>query len=246
MCENDYYRFDLDGISPAESGSSEKYYFGTLADIRNFLEALEEEWDVTEGRKERITVLRRLVQVGETPFLIPAKILCKTSATYQNFRWEYSNDRGVSCTMRCSKAQAEHIWLQCAEMCCRCVKVAFTDLQYAGTGGRWSPVGSLIRGYPQILVHEEPFTWNRLAVKEKVLHPGDLPLLLKRWGIELQEDPINLVQQAIALTDKMEFEKDTDPDFSQFCDEIFGGGWRETDVIHNSEEEKRWAVSSEE
>lgn len=229
-----YYRLELDDYSAASFTSFNKYYFGTMEDIREFINALEADERTRKNHADLIAIFHRYEQ-GETdlqhnvayrkvPFLVPAKVLYKMPAIYLDHQWEHTNLWGFPYYMRCRKAEAEHIWLQCEKQHYRCVKVRFTDLQFGTIVGEWDTVEDRFWGYPKILACEMPFTWNRLAEIEKELSPKDLPALLEKWGYQSEEDPNQLIPRTIALADKKAFEKQPDPEFSHFCDDIFGDG----------------------
>lgn len=211
MSEQPYYRLELDDYSAASFTSFSKDYFGTMEDIHGFISALEQDEDYSVTQQSLISTFKRYEQ-GEkkilyhaahqqVPFLVLAKILCRKIQTYHNLKWEHLNTWQWPYYMRCSQAEAEHIWLKCGKKYYRCIKVRFTNLEYEDLDNLWNPLGDMLWGYPEVIEYQKPLLCNRLAVVEK------------------QFDSLEDLQADIES-----FEKAPDPEFSRFCDDIFGDG----------------------
>lgn len=211
MAKHDFFRMELDDYAAAAFTSFSKFYFGTMEDIRGFIQALEQDEDYAITQQSLISTFKRYEQ-GEkkilyhvahqqVPFLVPTKILCRKVQTYHNLKWVHLNTWRLPYYIRCRSAEAEHMWLCCHRRYYRCVKVRFTDLEYEGFQDEWDALGGMRWGYPEMLVYEKPLLWNRMAVIEK--------------EYERLED----AQYDIAC-----FEEKPDPEFARFCDDIFGDG----------------------
>ena len=103
--------------------------------------------------------------------------------------------------MRCDEVKSEHLWLACDGEYCRATKAMFSRLQYTGTIGKWNHVGTMLWGFPCILTGNPFSFWNRLAEPEK--------------QFKTKED---------AKRDWELFPENPDPDYSEFCNDIFGDG----------------------
>ena len=206
-----YYRLELDDYSAASFTSFGKDYFGTLEDILGFINALEQDDDFCKSQESLISTyhkyeqgekkVRHNVAYQDVPFLVRTKVLHREHRQYRDLRWEHLNTWRWPYYMRCSQADTEHIWLKCGKKFYRCVKVRFTDLEYEGLDDQWDPLGGMLWGYPEMIEYEKPLLWNRLAVVEKYFDSLE----------DLQADIDAFVEKP-------------DPEFSRFCDDIFGDG----------------------
>ena len=211
MTELPYYRLELDDYSAAAFTSFSKEYFGTMDDIRDFISALEQNEDFCKSQRALIEVfhkyqqgeknIRHKVAYQEVPFLVRVKVLHQECRQYHDLSWEHLNTWRWPYYLRCSRADAEHLWLQCQKKYYRCVKVRFTGLEYESFQDEWNPLGGMLWSYPKMIEYVKPLLWNRLAVIEKYFD--------------------NLEDIA---ADIKAFAEKPDPDFSRFCDDIFGDG----------------------
>ena len=103
--------------------------------------------------------------------------------------------------MRCEKVESEHLWFACGREYCRAAKAVFTNLQYAGTVGQWNDVGDMLWGFPGILTRDLSGFRNRLAEPEEYFK-----------------------SRAEAQQDWEAFTFAPDPDYTEFCNDIFGDG----------------------
>ena len=101
ICANDtqYYRLELDDYSVASFCSFGKYYFGTLGEIRAFINALDKEY---EGSHRELVSAFRAYEGGQTdvthhvafqevPLLTPAKLVHAEKAVLKNHAWDHIN-----------------------------------------------------------------------------------------------------------------------------------------------------------
>ncbi len=206
-----YYRLELDDYSAASFTSFGKYYYGTLEDLRGFFGELALDEDFKDRFKDLTSTfqafeegqqnLNHNVAFREVPFLVPVRLLHKEKITMENYEWEHTNTWGWPYYMRCEKVESEHLWFACGREYCRTTKAVFSKLQYTGTIGEWSNVGTMLWGFPCILVGDSSGFRNRLAEPEKFF----------KTKTEAQRD-------------WEMFANSPDPDYSEFCNDIFGDG----------------------
>ncbi len=206
-----YYRLELDDYSAAAFTSFGKYYYGTTEELRCFFGELTIDEELNKRFKDLISTfqafdegqqgLTHYIAYRKVPFLVPAHLLHKETVTLENYKWEHTNTWGWPYYMRCDKVKSEHLWLACGGKYCRAVKAMFSKLQYAGTADQWNHIGSMLWGFPCILVGNPFGFWNRLAEPEK--HFKTMEEVQQDWKA---------------------FLKAPDPDYSEFCNDIFGDG----------------------
>ena len=206
-----YYRLELDDCSAAAFTSFGKYYYGTTEDLRCFFReltidmALKKQFGDLISRfqsfEEGQQNISHYIAYRKIPFLVPTHLLHKETVILENYEWEHTNTWGLPYYMRCDKVESEHFWFACDGEYCRTVKAVFSKLQYAGDVGQWKHVGTMLWGFPCILAGNQFGFRNRLAESEK------------------QFKTMEEVQQ-----DWEVFLKSPDPDYSEFCNDIFGDG----------------------
>ena len=206
-----YYRLELDDYSAAAFTSFGKYYYGTTEDLRCFFEELISDGELKKRFKDLISTfqafdegqqgLTHSIAYRKVPFLVPAHLLHKETVTLESYKWEHTNTWGWPYYMRCDKVESEHLWFACGGEYFRAVKAVFSKLQYAGTADQWNHIGTLLWGFPCILTGNPFSFWNRLAEPEK--HFKTMEEVQQDWKAFL-ETP--------------------DPDYSEFCNDIFGDG----------------------
>lgn len=110
--------------------------------------------------------------------------------------------------MRCSGAEITHFRVKKGDEFYRAMKARFTDLEHdirliEDDPGQWMSFydGRELWGYPHIIEAEKPYTFNTLAVPEKLFK---------------SEEKLK--------ADIESFKKDPKPDFRAFCDDIFADG----------------------
>lgn len=211
MNNEPYYRLELDDYALPGFVSSGKYYFGTIDDIRGFISALSADPQTKEPYKKLTDAFRAYmdgqadvthwVAYREVPLIVPATVLYRTETSLTDHQWEHLNIWGWPYVMRCDKADAEHLWISCEEEWTRCVKVTFQKLQYEQLNGSWEDIGRMLWGFPHILEWSNQLCRNRLAVHEE--------------SFETKEE---------AERDWITFQPSPCPNFTGFCNEIFGDG----------------------
>ena len=141
-----YYRLELDDYSAAAFTSFGKYYYGTLDEIRDFIDELCSNEDFGDRFVELILAfyafeagqhdVKHNVAYRDVPLLVPVRLLYKEKITLDNHAWEHLNTWRWPYNMRCEKVESEHLWFACGREYCRAAKAVFTNLQYAGTIGQ--------------------------------------------------------------------------------------------------------------
>ena len=141
-----YYRLELDDYSAAAFTSFGKYYYGTLDEIRDFIDELCSNEDFGDRFVELISAfhafeagqhdVKHNVAYRDVPLLVPVRLLYKEKITLDNHAWEHLNTWRWPYNMRCEKVESEHLWFACGREYCRAAKAVFTNLQYAGTIGQ--------------------------------------------------------------------------------------------------------------
>ena len=206
-----YYRLELDDYSAAAFTSFGKYYYGTLDEIRDFIDELCSNEDFGDRFVELISAfhafeagqhdVKHNVAYRDMPLLVPVRLLYKGKITLDNHAWEHLNTWRWPYNMRCEKVESEHLWFACGREYCRAAKAVFTNLQYAGTVGQWNDVGDMLWGFPGILTRDLSGFRNRLAEPEEYFK-----------------------SRAEAQQDWEAFTFAPDPDYTEFCNDIFGDG----------------------
>lgn len=206
-----YYRLELDDCSAPAFTSFGKYYFGTLNDLRDFFSELAH-YELFKDRFKELTStfqafeegkqnLKHHVAYREVPFLVPVRLLHSEKVTLENHAWTHLNTWEWPYYMRCDKVESEHLWLSCGREYCRATKAIFMKLQYTGHIGDWSDIGTMLWGFPCILTGDSNSFWSRLAEPEKCFKT-----------------------RADAQQDWESFRRAPDPDYTEFCNDIFGDG----------------------
>lgn len=206
-----YYRLLLDDYSAASFTSFSKDYYGTLEQIGGLFGALKQDEELAERQKYIIGIYDRYlagetkishkVAYREVPFLIPAKVLGTETSVLTDYSWEHINTWGCPYLMRCDKAECTHIWFSCYGKYNRCIQVQFTNLQYENINGKYEPLGMMIWGFPEQIAGNHGNVYNRLLVEEKVFK-----------------------NKAEAMSDRLNFIHNPDPQFDEFLNDIFGDG----------------------
>ena len=204
----DYFRLELDDYSGPSFVSWNKEYFATMADIRDFIEALSKAKknqhliDAFRAYESGQTDATHIVAYQEVRLLAPVRVLHRETVEIENLAWEHTNTWGCGYDMRCDKVCSEHLWIECEGKFYRALKATFTNLCYEGFSRQWIPLGDMLWGYPCVLAGTPGGDlWNRLAEPEKSFKTED----------ELQQD-----WQA--------FKTSATPDYTHFCNDIFGNG----------------------
>lgn len=176
-------------------------FFGELAHDEKLKKQFKELLFTFQAFEEGHQDLSHSIAYRKVPFLVPAQLLHREPVTLENYKWTHINTWDRPYYMRCDEVKSEHLWLACDGEYCRATKAMFSRLQYTGTIGRWNHVGTMLWGFPCILTGNPFSFWNRLAEPEK--------------QFKTKED---------AKRDWELFPENPDPDYSAFCNDIFGDG----------------------
>lgn len=205
-----YYRLELTDYSAVSFCSFGKYYFGTLEEIRTFIDRLEKERG--DSHRELVSAFRAY-EAGQTdashhaafqkvPLLIPAGLIHKESFVLEDYAWDHLNTWQSIYKMCCDRVETEHLWLECEGRGFRGVKANFKRLQHESVLGGWKEIDEkMLWGFPCMLRGDSGHFGNALAEPEK--------------GFETREE---------LDRDWEAFKKNPDPQFVGFCDDIFGDG----------------------
>ena len=209
--DEQYYCLHLDDYSAAAFTSFGKAYYGTMAEIKAFIDALDGHPTYHERFADLIAAFREYeagnrevkhnVAFQEIPLLEPVKFLGTQSLRLDNYRWEHLNIWRWPYNMRCDVVESTHYWFSLDGIYCRAVKARFENLQYENIGGGWANVEDNFWGFPMMIVQEGRYLYNRMAVEEK-----------------------RFKRKAEAQEDRAAFPLNRDVDFTEFCNDIFGDG----------------------
>lgn len=218
MDKNQYYALSLEDFAAVSYVCGYKDYFGTLPEIEKFFEALKTDRSGEEFFDQTISAFERFKNGeenavhyagdSEVRLITPVTVYDSMSYTLAKTVWDHPNVFNEFYKMRCLGAGITHFWLKKGDEFYRAMKVKFMDFEqdtriFEDDPHRWQPFYdySDIWGYPHIIISEEPYTFNTLAVPEKLFKTEE----------ELKADMES-------------FKKDPKPDFRAFCDEIFADG----------------------
>lgn len=206
-----YFRLELDDASAAAFTSFGKYYYGTLSEIEEFIQAIDNDQRLREDYQSLISAfkayiagdhqVKHFVAYQEVPFLTPVRLEKTEKRCLENYSWEHLNTWHFPYPMRCDKVECEHYLFRDENRYVRCVKANFYGLSYEGFKGDWIGVGEMFWGYPHLIEHNPPRVYNRLAEIEKTFDSKDTAL----------EDWSSLRSSYV-------------PIFTEFCNDIFGDG----------------------
>ena len=206
-----FYRLELDDASAASFTSFGKYYYGTLDEIEAFIAAIDNDTRWREDYQPLVAAfkayisgdhkVKHMVAYREVPFLTPVRLLHTEVGYLENYSWEHLNTWRWPYPMRCDKVECNHFWLKDGNNYVRCMKAVFYGLAYEGLMDDWTEVGGMLWGYLHMIEYEPPRVFNRLAETEKTFNSKDE-----------------------ALKDWTSFRSNYAPDFTEFCNDIFGDG----------------------
>ena len=209
--DEQYYCLHLDDYSAAAFTSFGKAYYGTMAEIKAFIEALDSDSEYHETYSKLISAFREYeagntavkhnVAYQEIPLLEPVKLLGTAALRLDNYRWEHLNTWRWPYNMKCDVVDTTHYWFALDGIYCRTVKARFNNLRYEDIGGGWTAIEDRFWGFPMMIVPDGRYLYNRLAVEEK-----------------------RFKRKKDAEEDRAAFPKTRDVDFTEFCNDIFGDG----------------------
>ena len=211
MNEKKYFRLILDDYSAASFTSFNKPYFGTWEEVQILLNELDKNKHSEDSHSSLLTAFRAYeagridvthnAAFQEVPFLVPAQLLHSEKVQLENHAWEHLNTWLCPYNMRCDKVVSEHLWFKCDGELVRAFKAEFSFLRYQGAIGQWKLVGDMLWGFPGMLTGDPAKFFNVMAEPEKFF----------KTKVELEKDWSS-------------FKESPDPDYTQFCNDIFGDG----------------------
>lgn len=177
MVDPQYYRLELDDVSTPAFTSFGKFYYGTLDEIKGFIDALDAADYTGDHSKDLVcafyaylqghTNATHTVAYHEAILLKSVRLLHEENLNLTDYFWEHLNTWGYPYHMRCSKVETRHLWLECDGTYSRALFANFTNLDYQGVIDHWTAVGTMLWGYPELLNYESPHIYNRIAEAEK-------------------------------------------------------------------------------
>ena len=209
--DEQYYCLHLDDYSAAAFTSFGKAYYGTMAEIKAFIEALDSDPEYHEAYSQLVSAFREYeagntavkhnVAYQEIPLLEPVKLLGKAALRLDNYRWEHLNTWRWPYNMKCDMVDTTHYWFALDGVYFRAVKARFKNLRYKDIGDGWTAIDDRFWGFPMMIAAEENYLYNRLAVEERRFN-----------------------RKRDAEDDRASFPSTRDVDFTEFCNDIFGDG----------------------
>lgn len=202
-----YFQMELDDMAAPSFVSFGKYYFGTMEEIADFVCALEDKQlspDLVaafRAYKNGEYNIRHPVANRYVPLLKPARLLHEETRTLENFFWVHINVWDAPYALECNNVETRNVWLECGGIHFRALYARFTGLKVSGATALWRPVGHSLCGYPEMLHYEQPVLYNRLAEFERTFESSD----------DMEEDWRLFCERP-------------HPDFTEFCNDIFGNG----------------------
>ncbi len=205
------YCLHLDDYSAAAFTSFGKAYYGTMPDVKAFIDALDSDPERSENYANLIlafreyeagnTAVKHNVAYQEILLLEPVKLLGVATLRLDNCRWEHLNTWRWPYNMRCDVVKTTHYWFSLDGIYCSAVKARFENLRYEDIGGGWTAIEDRFWGFPMMIMPEGRYLHNRLAVEEK-----------------------RFKRKKDAEEDRAAFPLARDVDFTEFCNDIFGDG----------------------
>lgn len=209
--DDQYFCLSLDDYAAASFTSFGKAYYGTLPQIKSFIDSLASDDKLRDDHAGLIAAFREYeagnhdvthrVAYQKVPLLEPVRVLGMTTQRLDNYRWEHMNVWRWPYYMCCDAVETQHFWIAANGYYTRAVQAIFENLRYASIRGEWIQVDDWFWGFPHIIEESDSLVSNSLLVEEK------------RFG-----------RRKELLADKESFPISRDVDFTQFCNDIFGDG----------------------
>lgn len=162
LLHEDMYAITLPDYSLPGFVSGEKLYFGTLGDLDELKKSAPEgdQYRFAHGNLKKAKVIRWE----------------PVDAEYwrQVHRVEHRNTYGFPYYMSCDCLRCLLLWLQIDGKYYRCFRGSFENLTYSTEAkGELKPVPASCWGYPGIIRHDGPYTYNRIFVHENTFDSND-------------------------------------------------------------------------
>lgn len=206
-----YYRITLQDYAKPAFVTVEKDYYGSLQQIRAFVDALEQDERTQESKAALIQAFHDFeggnvdathpVCFQETRLLTPVKCIGTKKFSLGPRRWEHLNIWGFPNPLRYESVDVTFYWFSEKGAYCRCMIAQFQNLEMESFAGSWRTLADVTWGHPHIVELEGICTFNRLAVIESRF-----------------EKHVDL------LKDYKHFQLPSEVDFTEFCNDIFGDG----------------------
>ena len=152
MSNVQYYCLELDDYSAVSFCSFGKCYFGTLEDIRAFIDSLDQERP--DSHRELVSAFRAYEEgraevthhaaFQEVPLLTPVRLIHKETLVLEDYAWDHLNTWQCTYKMRCDRVETEHLWLEYEGRGFRAMKATFKNLQHEGVLGGWIAIGYML------------------------------------------------------------------------------------------------------
>ena len=171
------YQLTLDDSATPSFISFTKPFYGSLSDIRCFIEALEQDEDHKENYKE-LTEAFRAYESGSTDvkhhaayqeiqLLKPVKVLASRTTNLKDYRWTHMNVWDCPYELRCEELIAEQTWIEQEGTYLRCLRAKFRKLEFLSSfDQQWRDLNDGFWGYLHMLDYDEPYVFQRLWVIE--------------------------------------------------------------------------------
>lgn len=206
-----YYRITLHDYATPAFVTFDKAYYGSLQQVRGFVEALNQDERTKESQAPLIQAFHEYeggnaevthpVCFHEAKLLTPVKCIGMKQFSLGPRRWDHMNFWGFPNPLRYESVDVTFYWFSETGSYCRCLTAQFQNLEMESLNEKWYPLADVTWGHPHIVELEGTCTFNRLAVIESRF-----------------EKHIDL------LEDFKRFQIPNEVDFTEFCNDIFGNG----------------------
>ena len=206
-----YYRIMLNDYAKPAFVTFDKAYYGSLQQVRSFVEALELDERTKESQSSLIqafheyergnTEVTHPVCFHEDRLLSPVKCIGTKQFSLGPRQWDHINIWGFPNPLRYESVDVTFYWFSEKDSYCRCLTAQFQNLEMESLNGKWHPLADATWGHPHMVELEDACTFNRLAVVESRF-----------------EKHIDLLENF------QRFQVPSEVDFTEFCNDIFGDG----------------------
>ena len=203
--KHQYFRIDLDNPAVPSFCSCAKAYFGTLADINEVVERMEQEG----GCADTVAAFRRYLSgdldvehsvcYNKVKLLNPVELVSMELFELDDVQWNHTNVWDSIYTMHALHISVQQVVFRDGEYYCRCIRPAFKGLQYkSARRSFWADVGSCF--------------WGNVGMLTGGSYQCELALFVE----EERSKDCNAVVANMGAAEKL--------DYTKVCDEVFGNG----------------------
>ena len=206
-----YYRIMLNDYAKPAFVTFDKAYYGSLRQVRSFVEALDQDEQTKQSQAPLIQAFHKFesgntevthpVCFHEDRLLTPVKCIGVKQFSLGPRKWDHINIWGCPNPLRYESVDVTFYWFSEKGSYCRCMTAQFQNLEMESLKGTWHPLADITWGHPHIVELEGTCTFNRLAVVE-----------------------CRFKKHIDLLEDYKRFETPQEVDFTEFCNDIFGDG----------------------